>query len=78
MISINEQNKETYRFNDEECETIYRVKDLKHIGGILISFDKKTIYNLWTDYPQKFTPGQIETIRKEIPYWYNFFRNRLN
>ena len=32
MILINEQNKEMYRFNDEECETIYRVKDLKHIG----------------------------------------------
>lgn len=78
MILINEQNKEMYRFNDEECETIYRVKDLKHIGGILISFDKKTIYNLWTDYPQKFTPIQIETIRKEMPYWYKFFENRLN
>lgn len=78
MIIINEENKKLYRFNDEECETIYRVRDLKHIGGVLISFDKITIYNLWTDFPQEFTPKQIETIQKEMPYWYNFFKSRLN
>ena len=44
---------------------------------MLFTFDKETVLNLWTDYPQKFTPEQIQIMREEQPYWYEFFMPRL-
>ncbi len=46
-------------------------------GPILVTFDKRTIFNLWTDFPSKFTPEQIQIMREEEPYWYEFFMSRL-
>ncbi|WP_438271513.1 DUF7675 family protein [Schaalia turicensis] len=46
-------------------------------GPILVTFDKRTIFNLWTDFPSKFTPEQIQIMREEQPYWYEFFMPRL-
>ena len=46
-------------------------------GPILVTFDKRTIFNLWTDFPSKFTPEQIQIMREEEPYWYEFFMPRL-
>lgn len=36
-------------------------------GPMLFSFDKKTVFNFWTDYPDKLTPEQREIFRKENP-----------
>ena len=36
-------------------------------GPYLFSFDQKTIFNFWTDYPDKLTPEQIEIFKKENP-----------
>lgn len=55
-------------FIDGNCDVI--------VGELLFSFDKKKIYNLWTDYPQKFTKKEKEIFDKENPYWKNFFKNR--
>lgn len=46
-------------------------------GPILISFDKKTIYNLWTDYG-KLTSEQKAIIKEEMPFWYDFFERNEN
>ena len=46
-------------------------------GPMLVTFDKRTIFNLWTDFPSKFTPEQIQIMREEQPYWYEFFMPRL-
>ena len=43
------------------------------IGSLCVSFDKKTILNLWGDYPEKFTKEEKELFDKENPYWANFF-----
>ena len=48
--------------------------DLK--GPLYISFDKKTIYNLWIDYPDCFTPEQIAIFKIEMPYWADYFEDR--
>lgn len=45
-------------------------------GPLLISFDKKKIYNLWTDYPGKLTPEEKEIFDKENPFWAEFFRGK--
>ena len=36
-------------------------------GPMLFSFDKKTVFNFWTDYPDKLTPEQIAIFKKEKP-----------
>lgn len=45
-------------------------------GPLYVSFDKKTILNLWSDYPWKFTKEQKELFDKENPYWADFFSYR--
>lgn len=47
-------------------------------GPLEISFDKKHIFNLWQDYPHKFTKEQKELFDKENPFWAEFFGHREN
>ncbi|WP_115727678.1 DUF7675 family protein [Actinomyces culturomici] len=47
------------------------------IGPKLVTFDRRTILNLWTDFPEKFTDEQIDVLREERPFWYEFFASRL-
>lgn len=42
-------------------------------GPMLISFDKKKIYNLWTDYPDNMTKEEVEIFDEENPFWADFF-----
>ena len=46
------------------------------LGELLISFDRHKIFNLWCDYPWKFTPEQKALFDKENPYWAGFFKRR--
>lgn len=73
---------ETYEFYKENQEdTIWEVERYEDgsliIGELLVSFDKKKIYNLWTDYPMKFSEEELAVFTKEKPYWRNFFRERF-
>lgn len=45
-------------------------------GEWLFSFDQKTIYNMFSDYPHKLTAKQKELFDKENPYWAEFFKDR--
>ena len=36
-------------------------------GEILFTFDKKTVFNFWQDYPEKLTAEQIRIFKKENP-----------
>lgn len=47
------------------------------IGKVEISFDKKAVYNLWTDYG-KLTAEQKAILKEEMPFWYKFFERRDN
>ena len=46
------------------------------LGVLEVSFDKKTILNLFQDYPYKFTKEEKEIFDKENPYWADFFKDR--
>ncbi len=48
----------------------------KIIGELLISFNKKKIYNLFQDYPYNLTKEEKEIFDKENPYWADFFKDR--
>lgn len=47
------------------------------IGEKLVTFDRKTFRNLFSDFPEQFTTEEIEIIREERPFWYNFFSARI-
>ena len=38
--------------------------------------NKKTIFNLFQDYPYKLTKEQKEIFDRENPYWKDFFSDR--
>lgn len=50
--------------------------DSENKGEFLFSFDKKTVFNLFRDYPHKLTPEQKEIFDDENPYWKEFFSDR--
>lgn len=47
------------------------------VGEWIFSFDKKTEFNMFKDYPFKLTLEQIEIFNKENPHWKNFFLDRF-
>ncbi len=59
-----------------ETDHVWWLEDADQVGEIVFSFDKKTKFNLFKDYPWKLTPEQKEIFDKENPYWANFFRDR--
>lgn len=46
------------------------------IGEWEFSFDKKTSFYMFADYPWKLTPEQKEIFDRENPYWKDFFSDR--
>lgn len=63
-----------YKVRDNDV--IYWVDNIGVLGEYLFSFDRKTIFNLFADYPHKLTPEQKRIFDKENPYWADFFKNR--
>lgn len=54
------------KYSDDDL--IYWVDDESDIEGrVLFSFDKRTVFNFWTDYPDKLTAEQIKIFKKENP-----------
>ena len=66
-------NREFYKNNPSD--KVYWVEN-DALGVYEFSFDKKTIFNLFEDYPHKLTPEQRQIFDKENPYWANFFKGR--
>ena len=46
-------------------------------GVWLFTFDKKTIFNLFQDYPHKLSPEQKQIFDRENPEWADFFKDRV-
>lgn len=45
-------------------------------GEWIFSFDKKTRFNMFRDYPKKLSKEQKEIFDEENPYWADFFKGR--
>lgn len=75
MEELLEGTKNFYKKN--RGDKIWWVDTIGVKGLLEISFDKKTILNLWQDYPEKFSKEQLELFAKENPYWADFFSSRL-
>lgn len=56
-------------FKHEDTDKIWWTNDTKYVGVAYFTFDKKKIYELNNDYPQKLTKEEKEIFDKENP-WY--------
>lgn len=63
-------------FKKNKTDKIYWAETPDTVGEFLFSFDKKKVFNLFADYPDKLTPEQKEIFDAENPYWVNFFNGR--
>ena len=63
-------------YKEKPADQIWWVDTTGTIGEFLFSFDKKTIFNLFQDYPYKLTPEQKAVFDKENPFWADFFSDR--
>lgn len=63
-------------YKNNPDDKIWWVEDLDTVGQFLFSFDKKTIFNLFADYPHNLSPEQKRIFDEENPYWADFFEDR--
>lgn len=63
-------------YKNNPSDAVWWVDNPEKIGEWLFSFDKKTVFNLFSDYPHKLTPEQKAIFDKENPYWKEFFADR--
>lgn len=63
-------------YKNKPSDRIWWVDNPERIGEWLFSFDKKKVFNMFSDYPHKLTPEQKVTFDKENPYWKEFFKDR--
>lgn len=64
-------------YKNNKSDKIYWVDNADQIGVRLFSFDQKTIFNMFADYPHNLTPEQKEIFDEENPYWADFFKDRV-
>ena len=69
---MNEEN--FYKNNPDD--KIWWLEDPDQIGVWLFSFDRKKIFNMFEDYPQKLTAEEKRIFDTENPYWADFFKDR--
>jgi hypothetical protein len=62
-----------YKEEENRNNKIWWTAKIDKIGELNISFDRKKIYNLFKDYPYNMTKEEVEILKKEEPYWADFF-----
>jgi len=63
-------------YKEHDTDKVWWLETPDKIGEILFSFDKKTVFNLFRDYPDKLTPEQRQIFDSENPFWVDFFSDR--
>ena len=66
-----------YFYKEHPTDKVYWVTHVPHCYGMHeISFDKKKIYNLFSEYPYALTEEERQIFDKENPFWADFFSYR--
>ena len=63
-------------YKENDTDRIWWVDTVDTIGLYLFSFDRKKIYNLFSDYPHKLSAEEKRIFDEENPYWKAFFKAR--
>lgn len=63
-------------YKDNKNDKIWWVDNYDQDGVWLFSFDKKKVFNMFSDYPWKLTAEQKRIFDSENPYWAEFFKDR--
>lgn len=64
-------------FKNSSTDKIWWVDNAEETKGeFIFTFDKKTFFNMFADYPHKLTEEQKAIFDKENPYWADFFKDR--
>lgn len=63
-------------YKNNSSDVIWWLDNSDIVGEFVFSFDKKTLFNMFADYPHKLTHEQKEIFDKENPYWADFFKDR--
>lgn len=66
----------SYWEKHNEDDEIWWFVDLNKTGEFVFSFDKKTKFNLFSDYPNRLTAEEKKIFDEENPFWANFFEDR--
>lgn len=64
-------------YKQNKTDQIWWVDTSEWDGYFLFSFDRKKVFNLFSDYPQKLTAEQKEIFDRENPFWADFFKERM-
>lgn len=72
-VSVEELDK---FYKNKPSDKIWWVDNYDRVGEWLFSFDKKKVFNMFSDYPYKLTPEQKDIFDKENPFWKEFFKDR--
>ena len=73
MGVMNQKLQDGLFYKEKRTDKVWWKETPDTVGEWLFSFDKKTVFNLFCDYPHKLTPEQKELFDKENPYWAEFF-----
>ena len=63
-------------YKENKTDKIWWVDNYDQDGVWLFSFDKKKVFNMFSDYPWKLTKEQKRIFDEENPYWEAFFAYR--
>lgn len=64
-------------YKENPSDQIYWLDNGNDVKGeFVFSFDKKTTFNLFADYPHKLTKEQKTIFDRENPFWADFFGDR--
>lgn len=63
-------------YKDNKNDKIWWVDNYDQDGVWLFSFDKKKVFNMFSDYPWKLTAEQKRIFDSENPYWAELFKDR--
>ncbi len=63
-------------YKKNESDKVWWVDDPEHVGLLRFSFDRRKVYNLYSDYPDKLTQEERRIFDAENPFWVDYFKDR--
>lgn len=63
-------------YKNNPTDKILWVDTTEKDGSFVFTFDKKTFFNMFADYPHNLTPEQKAIFDRENPFWADFFSDR--